>query len=955
MLEKIRLFKVRQNDTGLFYQFDLGRFVKKIVLTPNNVFADASGKKITVKYAQNGIISDLIFAGEQTVTGAEKIEFEFENSFSATHVYFIADIDLNGYDIEIYEELKESVTNYYPTCFDKDLGENYFLDTVSVFTSKDGFSHYSVFTSINGVDYDFLAEKQNDEPCNENGDIFFANKKEARFIRVYFEYNSASPKAILNDLKFTGEKSNTEIIYPQKINIPKFEDTEYNVPVTINDTYNEVYGIVERTVGKGYKAWFKLEIAENCSEPYDYFELSNTPDKKILIKGNNGVSLASGLNHYLKYFCNVLISQLGNQTKMPENPVPLDNTVHKETKARVRYAYNYCTHSYTMAFWGETEWRRELDWLALNGVNLVLDITAQEEVWRRFLGKLNYTHEEIKRFLTGPAYYAWLYMANMSHYGGPVHDSWFKKRTDLARKNQRIMCILGMSPVLQGYSGMAPNDILDHDKSAEIVLQGTWCSFDRPVMLRTTSKCFKKYAKLFYESQSEVYGNITEYFAVDPFHEGGNMGDMSPREVAGLILKQMLEYNKSAIWVIQSWMSNPSSELLAGIGEIENGKRHALILDLYAEKQPNYKKGSSGNPDHGYSPEFDGTPWVFCMLNNFGGRCGLHGHIDNLNSWIPDAFNKSEYISGIGITAESTYNNPILYDFLLESVWRDNAECDMQSLDLKEWLHKYTQRRYGINSDAVNGAWDILINTVYRAKFNNIGQGAVDAVSNSKPALKVRAASSWGNDSVTYDKKVLVKAGKLLIKDYDRLKHNEGYIWDLVALFQQILVNKSQDIQLETAKAFEEGSLSEFRKLSRKFLNIFDIMDELLSQSEYCTLGRWLSLAEKAAENTDDFTKRLYQINAKAQITTWGSFEQCETGGLRDYANKQWSGLEKDFYKCRWQLWINERIRELKGEEFREKINWFDYEWRWVRSDKKYPKTANDIDIPKIVDKILAL
>lgn len=95
------------------------------------------------------------------------------------------------------------------------------------------------------------------------------------------------------------------------------------------------------------------------------------------------------------------------------------------------------------AFWGEDEWRKELDWLALNGVNIVLDITGQEEVWREFLSALGYTHEEIKDYIAGPAYYAWAYMANLSGYGGPVHDSWFSKRTELARKNQLIMRKLG--------------------------------------------------------------------------------------------------------------------------------------------------------------------------------------------------------------------------------------------------------------------------------------------------------------------------------------------------------------------------------------------------------------------------------------------------------------------------------------------------------------------------------
>ena len=37
------------------------------------------------------------------------------------------------------------------------------------------------------------------------------------------------------------------------------------------------------------------------------------------------------------------------------------------------------------------------------------------------------------------------------------------------------------------------------------------------------------------------------------------------------------------------------------------------------------------------------------MLNNFGGRLGLHGHLDNLANNIPKVFNETKYIAGIGI------------------------------------------------------------------------------------------------------------------------------------------------------------------------------------------------------------------------------------------------------------------------------------------------------------------
>ena len=84
------------------------------------------------------------------------------------------------------------------------------------------------------------------------------------------------------------------------------------------------------------------------------------------------------------------------------------------------------------------------------------------------------------------------------------------QRTELARKNQLIMRKLGMQPVLQGYSGMVPVDITDKDPSAQVIKQGTWCSFQRPSMLKTDSETFDKYAPV-YKVQKEVYGDVSDY------------------------------------------------------------------------------------------------------------------------------------------------------------------------------------------------------------------------------------------------------------------------------------------------------------------------------------------------------------------------------------------------------------------------------------------------------------
>lgn len=618
----------------LILSLDGNHNILKVKIYAKTVFKS----EISIKYAQNGITSELLSFGKKTFEDKRELVFETDIPVSASHIYIIAsEPEQQLSEVEVFGQEASGSFECYPRCIDVDIKENYYLDTVSVFTDEKGYFHYTVYTSMDGRDFTYLGRKNSDESCNPaTGDAFDAGGREVRIIRVYLEYNSLSPEANINNIIYTGRKSNTPVMKTPEIQISDFEKTKYNTEITENDTYSEIYGIIERRLGAEYKEWFVLRLNENPrpGHDWDYFELSDYNDK-ILIKGNCGVSLAAGLNHYLKYYCNVSISQLGDRVNMPESLIVLNKTIFKETKAKIRYAYNYCTLSYSMAFWGADEWRRELDWLALSGVNTVLDITAQEEVWRRFLSGIGYSHEEIKKYIAGPAYYAWAYMANLSGFGGPVHDTWFEERTELARRNQLIMRKLGMYPVLQGYSGMIPVDINKYDSGAEIIPQGSWCSFERPAMLRTTSGSFKRYAERFYKAQKEVYGDYSFYYATDPFHEGGNTADMSPRRISAEILNAMLKENPDAVWIIQSWQGNPSSELLAGLENVNDGKNHALILDLYAEKTPNYCRGGEGNASHGYEKEFNNTPWIYCMLNNFGGRLGLHGHLDNIAKDVP--------------------------------------------------------------------------------------------------------------------------------------------------------------------------------------------------------------------------------------------------------------------------------------------------------------------------------
>ena len=193
------------------------------------------------------------------------------------------------------------------------------------------------------------------------------------------------------------------------------------------------------------------------------------------------------------------------------------------------------------------------------------------------------------------------------------------------------------------------------------------------------------------------------YYAVDPFHEGGNTGGMNDGKIYGTIQKKMIEHDKDAIWVIQHWQGNPSNTKINGLAD----KSKALILDLNSDlKENDYKRFESLN-----------VPWVWNMLHNFGGRMGLDGQPERLANNIPTAYANSKYMKGIGITPEAINNSPIVYELIGDMIWTRNK------VNYKDWTYDYIERRYGKVNEDIKKAWDILLNTAYK-KRNDYYQGA---------------------------------------------------------------------------------------------------------------------------------------------------------------------------------------------------------------------------------------
>ncbi len=803
----------------------------------------------------------------------------------------------------------------YPCFIDLAFPKNMSIFDVIVVFPDNAKAEYEIFSSLDGVNFY----------------KFRSGGKIARYLRLFIKYYSGAHPTV-NNIEVVGEHCS----FPQKKapfnEPPVYQGSKYDKEITDEDITAEVLGIIGRAIGEKYVDSFEIKLDRRLRD--DYFTVESLRGKIRLIS-NSGVGLASAFNCYLKEVCHCHISRFGKQVKLPAKLPQVNGKIDRKTSFKYRYAYNYCTHSYSMAFWGHDEWQKEIDYLAMNGVNLVLDITGMEEVYRRFLTKLGYRHREIKNFLTGPSYFAWLYMGNICTVGGPLHDDFFNERCELARQNHLRMRTLGMDIVLQGYMGMVPSDIQKKDKDIPVIPQGRWNGLERPLIVRPDSVSYIKYASLFYESQKEVFGDITHYYAGDLCHEGGTMGKAKAKDAYLNVMQSMLSADKDAVWILQAWGDNPTKKFTRLIKPYRG--EHILMLDLYAEKNPRSVGRWASLRKYNY---------LFGFLNSFGGRNGIYGNLDTLNSKIKQS-SQNDNFKGIALTSESNSVNPVMLDMFFSTVWGNNDS-------LEKWITDYCIRRYGKENDNITKAiiklsQNALSDRAIMAK----GEGAPECLVCARPEGSTDKVSCWGSAKINYSEEDFDEAVRLFLTDYDKFKTNECYVFDAVDLLAQALSNRINHVVRKMASSYKTKDYFAFTEYADKLLNFTDMLDRVLLNDREHSLSSYLGRVKEYSDKLDDFTKELYMINAKALITTWYS-RRCADGSgyLHDYSNRQMGDLVGLFYKMRWEKFIEKVKSEMDGGKPSD-IDWFKMEWDWVLAEPVYTKKVREDSLKALGKQIL--
>lgn len=692
-----------------------------------------------------------------------------------------------------------------------------------------------------------------------------------------------------------------------------------------------IQGLLER-IDKGASRKF---VIEQVKSPTDFFELDQKGDK-VVIRGNNYVSIATGVNWYLKYYAGIQLSWNGMTAQLPAVLPAVPQKERHETDLKYRYDFNYCTYSYTMAFWDWDRWEKEIDWMALHGINLPLAVVGADVVWYNVLTKLGYTKDEINEFIAGPAFQGWWLMNNLEGWGGPNPNSWYKQRETLQKQILKRMREYGIRPVLPGYSGMVPHNAKER-LGLNVSDPGLWCGYRRPAFLQPTDPRFNEIADLYYKEMSRLYGKA-DFYSMDPFHEGGNVAGVDLNAAGQAIWGAMKKANPKAVWVAQAWQANPRQKMIENLpaGDL-------IVLDLFAESRPQW-----GDPESTwYRKEgFGKHDWLYCMLLNYGGNVGLHGKmkhvIDEFYKAKTSSFGKT--MKGVGMTMEGSENNPVMFELLCELPWRPAR------FDKDEWLKNYTVARYGKADKAVQDAWLLLSNTIYNCPAKNTQQGIHESVFCGRPDYDVYQVSSWSEMEPYYKPEDIIRAAGIMLSATDRFKGNNNFEYDLIDIVRQAVAEKGRLVYPIMIDAYKAGEKELFAASSQRFLDLILLQDKLLAARPEFKVGTWIEKARNLGTTPEE--KDLYEWNARVQVTTWGNRVAADEGGLRDYAHKEWNGLLRDFYYNRWKVWIDRQKAQLNGAPVKA-IDFYAIEEPWTKQTNPYSSQAEG-DVIEVAKEVYA-
>ncbi len=651
----------------------------------------------------------------------------------------------------------------------------------------------------------------------------------------------------------------------------------------------------------------KLSLTKMTGNPSmgDYAKIFGSQDGRIEIEATDTRSAALALGYYIREIAKGHVSWCGNRFPETWRTLPAhEDPVTVKSLYPLAMAYNYCTLSYTMAFWDQTEWQKEIDRLALQGYNAALVTAGLQKVWDLTLEDMGYTLEQRRAFIADDAAAAWWHMGNLQGLGGPVSAEQMERDAALGHWLVRAMRAVGIEPVFQGFVGLIPSSTTDDQLAgAKIFRTGVWCEqfLKSPDVLDPNCEAFKRFSAAWHKNLKAVYGLTNEkdypkFLGGDLFHESAPPASMTAEEQTACavnVQKYQQEAFPGVTWVLQSWQGSPVQNLQNGLDP-----RFTLIQQL---DQTMSNTGATWRPAYQNQKTGEYLPWIWVEVLNFGGNTGMHGafrrfrNMGHLLDGLPPE--RVKMFRGYGLLSEGLETNPSSYDMFAGIFTKtSSAEQNISDEALAKYLEDYRVRRYGYTDDDLKAAYDLCAKSVWDCAKDQ--QGTVESIFCATPAWQVGCVSTWGPMGGTpYPRAVLVQAAQHFYnaaKRHPKLLKLETFRYDFAEIFQQVLADKARELLPHCQNS---------KEAQNEFLRLIMLCDLMLATSEDWRLDVKEARLRRHAPETG-------VAGYRRMITTWTPAARGRTC-LANYAHRSYAGLMRHYHLRRWYEFFQGRATEL--------------------------------------------
>uniref|UniRef100_A0A9I9DTI3 Alpha-N-acetylglucosaminidase n=1 Tax=Cucumis melo TaxID=3656 RepID=A0A9I9DTI3_CUCME len=346
------------------------------------------------------------------------------------------------------------------------------------------------------------------------------------------------------------------------------------------------------------------------------FKSSSRNGAEILIRGTTAVEITSGLYWYLKYWCGAHVSwdktggvQLASIPKPGSLPFLKGDGVVIKRPVPWNYYQNVVTSSYSYVWWDWERWEKEIDWMALHGINLPLAFTGQESIWRNVFRDFNLAFKDLDNFFGGPAFLAWARMGNL-------HGVW--------GRNRHLQLVT---------TNVALNNILMTDTFNE----NTPPTNDTSYISSLGASVYKAMVKADKDAVWLMQGWL--FYSDSAFWKPDQMKALLHSVPFGKMIVLDLFADVKPIWKTSSqFYGTPYVWSVAS-------------LLLFSRKLQNVL--------------------IMCMLHNFGGNIEMYGILDAISSGPVDALaSENSTMVGVGMCMEGIEHNPVVYELISEMAFR---------------------------------------------------------------------------------------------------------------------------------------------------------------------------------------------------------------------------------------------------------------------------------------------